>query len=242
MSRTVVRLGFIVCLWFAAVASASAQDDRKVGLTIGYPNAVGVLWQVAERVAIRTDTAFSSSWTDTDSSRAGDEFLRLAGASSSTSGRTFGVGVSVLVTVAKWERLRAYVVPRAAYLRSTSTSEFSFPTGIPALPGLSGLPIRIQPASFETRTSTQTYSASFGTQYRLADRFAAFGEVGVAYASSRSPDNDSFFGSGGSTSPIVGGVTGVVTWSSSSWLSSSLPRPRTNTLGIRSGVGIVFFF
>jgi hypothetical protein len=46
------------------------------------------------------------------------------------------------------------------------------------------------------------------------------------------------FGSGGSTSPIFGGVTGGLTTS----ISASLPRPRTNTLGIRSGVGVIFFF
>jgi hypothetical protein len=242
MSRT---LAFVVCLCSLLVESASAQDDRKVGLTIGYPSAVGVLWQVADRVAIRTDTLFSSSWIDADSSNAGDEFFRFVGGTSSTSSRTFGVGVSVLVTVARWERVRAYVAPRAAYLRSTARSEFSFSTGIPALPGLPGLPelpIRIQPATFESRSSTQTYSGSFGTQYRLADRFAAFGEVGVAYASSRPSDSASLvFGSGASNSPILGGVTGgVVSGALTTTVSS--PRPRTNSLGIRSGIGIVFFF
>jgi hypothetical protein len=235
-----MRVAFAVCVCFVSVASASAQDDRKVGLTIGYPSAVGVIWQAADRVAIRADTLFSSSWTDTDPSNAGDEFLRFVGVSSSTSSRTVGVGVSVLITVARWERLRAYVAPRAAYLRSTSSSEFSFPAGTPALPPLPGLPvlpIRIQPVTFETRTSTQTYSGSFGTQYRLADRFAAFGEVGVAYASSRSPETASLVFSSESTSPIfsAGGAT-------SSFITPPSLRPRTNSVGIRSGIGVVFFF
>jgi hypothetical protein len=232
MRRTVSRLGFAVCLCFVLAASAWAQDDRKVGLTIGYPSAAGVLWQVADRVAIRTDTFFSSSWTDTDSSRAGDEFLRFGGASTSTSGHTFGVGVSVLVTVAKWERLRAYLAPRAAYGRSSNESEISFSTSLP------GIPTVIQPATFETKVTTQTYGASFGTQYGLGERFAAFGEVGVAYSSSRPSSGGALvFGSGGSTSPIFGGTGGVT-----SSISSLLPRPRTNTLGIRSGVGVIFFF
>ncbi len=121
-----MRVAFAVCFCFAFAAGASAQDDRSVGLTIGYPSAVGVIWQVVDRVAIRTDTFFSSSWTDTDPADAGDEFLRIVGTTSSTSGRTFGVGVSVLVTVAKWERLRAYLAPRAAYARSSNESEISF--------------------------------------------------------------------------------------------------------------------
>lgn len=231
MSRTVARMAFAVCLWVASAASAWAQDDRSVGLTIGYPSAVGVIWQAADRVAIRTDTFFSSSWTDTDSANAGDEFLRFVGTTSSTSGRTFGVGVSVLVTVAKWERLRAYLAPRAAYAQSSNESEISFSASLP------GIPTVIQPATFETKVTTQTYGASFGTQYGLGERFAAFGEVGVAYASSHPSSGGAVrFGSGGSTSPIFN-VPGVT-----SSISSSIPRPRTNSLGIRSGVGVIFFF
>jgi hypothetical protein len=231
-----MRVAFAVCLCFASVASASAQDDRKVGLTIGYPSSVGVLWQAADRVAIRTDTTFSSSWTDADTPDAGAEVLRFVGGSSSTSGRTFGVGVSVLVTVAQWERVRAYVAPRAAYLRSSFTSEFSLPLLPAGIPGIPGSPIRIPPATIETRTTTQTYSGSFGTQYRLADRFAAFGEVGVAYASSRSPETASLVFSSESTSPIfsAGGVT--------SSFSTTSSRPRANSVGLRSGIGVVFFF
>jgi len=238
--RVVCAIGF--CLAFAA--GASAQDDRSVGLTIGYPTAVGVIWQVVDRVAIRTDTFFSSSWTDADSANAGDEFSRLLGTTASTSGRNFGVGVSVLVTIAKWERLRAYLAPRAAYGRSTSESEISISTSLqflPSLPGLPGLPATptvIQPATFETKVTTQTYGASFGTQYGLGERFAAFGEVGVAYASSRPSSGGALsFGSGGSTSPIFN-LPGSVTSS----ISSSIARPTTNSLGIRSGVGIIFFF
>jgi hypothetical protein len=235
-----MRVAFAVCLCFASVVSTAAQDDRSVGLTIGYPSSVGVIWQVADRVAIRTDTTFSSSWTDADAPHAATELLQLIAPSSSTSGHTFGVGVSVLITVARWERVRAYVAPRAAYLRSSSTTEFSLPAGIPRFPGLPGLPelpIRIQPATFETKTSTQTYSGSFGTQYRLADRFAAFGEVGVAYASTRTPSTASLvFGSGGATSPIFSSL-GL-----ESSFSVSPSRPRSNSLGIRSGVGVIFFF
>jgi hypothetical protein len=226
-----MRVAFAICCCLAFAASAAAQDDRNVGLTIGYPSAVGVIWQAADRVAIRADTFFSSSWTGTDASNAGDAVLRLVGTTSSTSGRTFGVGVSVLVTVATWERLRAYLAPRAAYARSSNESEISFSASLP------GIPIVIQPATFETKVTTQTYSGSFGTQYGLGERFAAFGEVGVAYASSQPSTGGAVrFGSAGSTSPIFN-LPGVTTS-----ISSSIPRPRTNTLGIRSGVGIIFFF
>ena len=240
---SIPRLAFVVCLCFGSVTSAWAQDDRKVGLTIGYPSAVGVIWQVADRVAIRTDTLFSKSWTDADAEDAGIEFLRFIAPSQSTSSSTFGVGVSVLITVARWERLRAYVAPRAAYLRSTTTSEFDFSTAIPALPGLPGipeLPIRIQPATFESKVTTQTYGASFGAQYGLGERVAAFGEVGVAYSSSRPSSGAAFeFGSAGVTARIsVGPPSGLTSWS----ISGTVPRPRTNSLGIRSGAGIIFFF
>lgn len=234
MSRNVARIAVAFCVCCASAVSASAQDDRRVGLTIGYPGAVGVIWQPADRVAIRTDTFFSSSWTETDSSDAGNEFLRFVGGSSSTSGRTFGLGVSVLITVAKWERLRAYLAPRAAYARSSNESEISFSTSF------LGGPAVIQPVTFESKVTTQTYGASFGTQYGLGERFAAFGEVGVAYSSSRPGSSEPLvFSSPGSTSPIFGGVTGRVL---SGVLTPTVPRPRTNSMGLRSGVGVIFFF
>lgn len=238
MSTTIARLAFTVCLCFASVVGAAAQNDRSVGLTIGYPTEVGLIWQAADRVSIRADTFFSSSWSDSETPDAGDGFLQFFGGSSSTSGRTFGVGVSVLITVAKWERLRAYLAPRAAYARSSTESELSFSARLP------GTTTVIPPATFETKVSTQTYGASFGTQYGLGDRFAAFGEVGVAYSSSRPSDSASLvFGSGGSTSPIFSGVAGgVLSGALTPTLSASLPRPRTNSLGIRSGIGVIFFF
>src|SRR5690349_6856829 len=43
------------------VGTADAQDDPRVGLTMGYPTAIGVLWHVSDRIAVRPEIDFSRS-------------------------------------------------------------------------------------------------------------------------------------------------------------------------------------
>jgi hypothetical protein len=64
--------------------------------------------------------------------------------------------------------LRAYVVPRHAYSRSSNESEGPF----------SGV-------NFESTTTGHTGGVSFGAQHALGERFAIFGELGLVYERGR---------------------------------------------------------
>ncbi len=52
MTVRIVRTAVLMLL-VCGVGRAYAQDDPRVGLTMGYPTSVGVLWHVTDRIAIR---------------------------------------------------------------------------------------------------------------------------------------------------------------------------------------------
>ena len=52
-------LAFAVAL--AVASEAQAQDTPRVGLTMGYPATVGVIWNVADRFALRPEMTFSGA-------------------------------------------------------------------------------------------------------------------------------------------------------------------------------------
>lgn len=92
-------------------ATAGAQDSPRVGLTMGYPASIGVLWHVSDRVALRPE--FSFTLTDSSSeSLINDEanFWSL------------GTGVSVLFYSSLTDNLRTYVAPRFSYSRTSGNS------------------------------------------------------------------------------------------------------------------------
>jgi opacity protein-like surface antigen len=138
------------------VRSASAQEPRSFGVTMGYPASIGVLWHVTEGVAVRPEFSFDffSSESENSSPFGGD---------SSSDGHAVSVGVSALFYVARWDMTRAYVVPRYSYSRTTTTIEGPF-----AVLG-------------DSTGNAHEVSVSFGAQHTLGDRFAIYGELGLAY-------------------------------------------------------------
>jgi opacity protein-like surface antigen len=132
--------------------TADAQDDRRVGLTMGYPAAVGVVWHVTDRVAIRPEIDFSrtTATTETTSTLLPDD-------QDEVTSRLLRPGVSALFYVARREDLRTYVSTRYGYTSTESSPSTS-------------------------KSSTHIVSASIGAQHRLGDRFAVFGELGIEYA------------------------------------------------------------
>src|SRR5215468_3899479 len=84
---------------------ANAQENGKVGVAMGYPGSVSVVWQVADGLAIRPELSFRSGHSDGGSSG-------LSTITSTTDSSSVGVGVSALVYVKTWDALRAYVSPR----------------------------------------------------------------------------------------------------------------------------------
>jgi hypothetical protein len=144
---------------FAVAGEARAQDTPRLGITMGYPAAVGVIWNVADRFALRPEMTFSGTTSD---SSLGDTLG--IGTGSSNDGFQVGVGVSALIYVGRWDELRTYVSPRFSYSRN-KTSGTS--TG----------------SSSEITSRSYLTSGSFGAQYSLGRRFGVFGEVGLAYTS-----------------------------------------------------------
>jgi opacity protein-like surface antigen len=152
-----------------------AQEPRRVGLTFGYPAAVGVIWHLSERIALRPEFSFSATELNNVPSTA---------TSLETSGSGYGTGVSALVYLSQWDDVRTYVSPRITYGRA-KTSTSSAPFG---------------GSRFETeQTTTSTgITGSFGVQYTPNDRFGIFGEFGVGYTK-QSGEQVSAPSGGGST-------------------------------------------
>lgn len=163
--RVRVLLGVVILV--LAARSAPAQTAGDVGVTMGYPGALGIVWHVTDGIAVRPDVALARSTSAATTAATG--VLAGAGLSSSSTSEGWGttVGVSVLVNVRTSNRLRLYLVPRLAYARSTADNES----------GLSGAL-----TGFTATTTGVLASGAFGSQFNLHDRFAVFGELGLQYS------------------------------------------------------------
>lgn len=181
------RPWFIHCvmccaLTLGAASAASAQPERRLGLVIGYPAAAGVQWQINDRFTIRGDAGFD--WGMSEQVTSGLSIsLNGVPVSSSTTTTTFRhstsiIGASGLVTVSRTEQLRLYLAPRIAWRNVRSSFD--------AVTQSTGSATRLTP-EFESDRSSSSASngveldAMFGANYRLSDRFAVFGEAGLAY-------------------------------------------------------------
>lgn len=158
--RIVRLIALAVALTATSALVAAAQERGDVGISMGYPSSVAVIWHATERVAIRPQISFvwSSSESDTDSLFGADE--------SSNDSFGTGIGVDGLFTLREDDRLRTYAGGGFKYVRSSYT--FELPTGLERDGSNDGLEL----------------SGFFGAQYAVGERFSVFGEVGLAYASS----------------------------------------------------------
>ena len=191
-----------------------------MGLVIGFPLDVGVLWQTTERVALRADVGFSFN-TFESSNETGLSFgsgARSTITTTSSSGFTT-IGLSALFAIRNDDNLRLYVAPRGAIEIVSRSVE----TEIVPPPGQSSrLPV------VEASDSSRGHEVDlmFGGQYRLRDRLALFGETGLAYRRSTFPALST-------TLSIVGAVVSS---------TSSEPDSHTTNVGLKSTVGLVLFF
>jgi hypothetical protein len=164
------RIGVLAAITIGLLApAASAQDEPRVGITMGYPASVGIIWQVNDRVALRPEISAqksSADFTTTTSFFAGGTTTATTATSTSDTWQV-GVGVSALFYLTAHDALRLYVSPRWSYVRTSSTNSSS------SLP----------PPSQTTGSvgNGHSVSGSFGAQYALGKRFGLFGEVGVGY-------------------------------------------------------------
>ncbi|HEY7285092.1 MAG TPA: hypothetical protein VH497_06610 [Vicinamibacterales bacterium] len=163
--RFTYRLLLSSLLSFVPSSVALAQDPGQVGITMGYPTAVGVIWHVSDSIAIRPEVNVTTSTTNVTLS--------------STSATAYGVGISGLFYVKHWDALRAYVAPRYAYQHGSATSSTGIDLPFP-------LPIDLPTFQSSTTTSQHNFSGLFGAQYLLHRHFGVFGEVGATYTNTTS--------------------------------------------------------
>lgn len=163
-----VRSAVAVMVLAAVAAPAAAQEAGSVGLTIGYPAAVGVVWHITDRIALRPDFTLSTSTTESTSTN-DSIFAPQVSTTTSTSWST-AVGLSALFYLTAIEPLRFYVAPRAAYLRTSIDIDDDQPLA----------------AAFDNTSTGFLAAGAFGVQYNAHDRFAIFGELGAQYTSQSS--------------------------------------------------------
>jgi hypothetical protein len=192
-----------------------AQDTPRLGIVMGYPAEVAVLWNVSSRVAVRPEINWTRSRSETTLTTSsftfnGTTIIPTTVTTTSTSDSwQIGVGVSGLFYLSKSETLRTYVSPRYVYSRSTGTSDL----GVGSVVG----PITTEPVT--TVITNHAASGSLGAQYEIGKRFGVFGELGVSYLHS---------GDRSSSQP--------------SSVLSVVPSLKSWTIGLRSGVGVILFF
>jgi len=101
MLRAAVVLGFLL----GTCNLAQAQEVGQVGVTMGYPASVGILWHVSDDLALRPEFGFTRISSDS---------------TFSSDATTVNVGASALYYLSKWDQVRAYVSPRFTYGHGSS--------------------------------------------------------------------------------------------------------------------------
>lgn len=148
-------VAFGLSLVVLGATPAAAQDSGKVGISMGYPASIGVLWRASDKVAIRPELSISGGTSDVTSSSFESE----------SDGWAIGTGVSALFYLHRYDHLRTYFSPRFTYSRTTNNSTLSSFT------------------NSESKTTNKSAGAagSFGAEYSLGEKFAVFGEVGFGF-------------------------------------------------------------
>jgi len=179
---------------------------------MGYPSAVGVIWHASERVALRPEITLSRSTGD---SMQND----LLGASPLSTNETTGVGmgVSALFYLHRRDGLRTYVSPRFSYARTSTSASIGSAVSVS-----------------DSTVSSYLTSGSFGAQYSLGRHFGLFGEIGVGYTATSTALTSTLTVSAASV------VNGVVT--ASTRMETIRSSSHANTIGTRSGAGVIFYF
>lgn len=155
---SVGRALWITVVLLASATAAHAQDESRLGISMGYPAAIGVHIPLSDTVTIRPAISFTgTSVTDT---------------TIETSTWNLGLNVSALFYVHHDDRLRTYIAPTLEYghgATNTSSSTILLPT------------------TLDSDRDTWGGSGLFGAQYSLNDRFGLFGEFGFGASMTRLP-------------------------------------------------------
>ena len=181
MKRLRAAVLVLLVLFATQSAPALAQDKGDVGISMGYPAAVGVVFHLTDNVALRPEISFTRISSESDSAF-GDV---------SADNYTYEIGISGLLYVGRWDKLRAYVTPGYAYRRTGGSNDSVFP------------------AVGSTTVSGHNFQGSFGAQYSLHEKFSMFGEAGLRYLAQQTR---STFSNGGTDFRSFGsrGAVGVI--------------------------------
>jgi hypothetical protein len=184
MNARVIAVSTLVLA--ASASSAAAQDERRVGLVMGYPTTVGVVWQVSDRIALRADGTYT--WSDATIEGVDDSLTATPSPipafeisiRQDTSTQSGSIGVSLLFDLHRQDQFRIYVAPRfgvgMVHTESTLTIDISPIMTIP------GVPPRDSSTTESETAFSPTFGASIGASTRIGDRFGVFGEAGFAYS------------------------------------------------------------
>jgi len=195
---------------------ASAQDTPKLGVTMAAPSAIGILWQVSDRIAVRPEVTLSRNSAESNQNDP-------IGAALVTSDDSYaaGVGIGALFYVGRWDALRTYLIPRFSYTRSSTSAAINNNS-------------ILGPSTSESSASNYQTSAAFGGQYSLGRHFGLFGEAGFSYTRTNSSSSTTF------TTTVTSIVNGVITQTSR--LQTSGSSTRANAVSTRTAVGVILYF
>jgi hypothetical protein len=155
-----IRIGRLLsCLMLVTglvTSTARAQDAGKIGITMGYPASVGILWQAANAIAVRPVISFGGATAESTATASG------------THNWSLGTTISALFYLKKYDNVRTYVSPSYRYSHSTTTIT-------PSASAQPGLP------SVDSTANTHGASGTFGAEYAPGSRARIYGEVGFVY-------------------------------------------------------------
>ena len=195
------RASMVLLMVLGWTAIAAAQDPGSIGLTMGYPASVGVIWHVSDRIALRPEVSLTqiSSTSTSVITIAVPGGQNLSTTTQAVSDQwSVGVGASALFYLQRWDSLRTYVSPRFQYARGTSTNTTS---------SSSASFLAITPSTTEFTQNAYFFSGSFGAEYTLGTHFGLFGELGLGYQHNSSESDQS--GAGNSVGHTIATRSGA---------------------------------
>src|SRR4051812_10485144 len=95
--------GLVLLACGARAEPAAAQDAGDKGLTVSAPSAIGLIWHVSPRWAVRPELSFSFGGSDGD------------GMTPDISSHSFTLAGSALFYMGRWQNLQTYISPRLSY-------------------------------------------------------------------------------------------------------------------------------
>jgi len=209
----------VFCVLLAISAVPAFAQEKKFGLVLAYPTAVGVQWALNDRIALRGDGTVRWSSTTQDSTPQITGSLSIPTLRASYESDSVGgtIGVSALITLSTADRFRTYVSPRMAWslTRTTSTISYDLNTIQGQLP--EALLRTLSPQTLKTHETTPTASVVGGASAAVHERFSVFAEAGVGYS------------------------WGTLSQASIGLVTANAPA-RTKGVAMRSGIGAIIYF